>query len=363
MRANKTRKTITPFFVIFVLGYLTACSSLSSKVDYKDEGNRTKTNVGNGVIYYMPKKDIKLVVTVDASGIRKPSVESGDSMPDLSSRFVMDFSENWIGKNHLKIGINSKGLLTSTDSDVESGIDDILKNLAKAAGNLTAMGTMADSSKIASADCPSGQTVAHFVDPSKTLSSDSFCNFNILIERLGFSGNSNDSENFKQNKLFGSLGPDLGWSGLFYKQELPYRVTFTDKASDTKFQFIVFSPNESPVSFMPTSKTFFSDNLAKYTLTDGILTSAEQTTHGEIVALSALPADIISSYFQAIGTMFGQFNTNAANQKSTLENERALAVAEMKKQICLAAYAANNPTGKTGDELKAALDNVIKACQ
>ena len=308
-------------------------------------------------------KDIKLAVTIDTDGKQTPSVETGDPMPDLSSRFAMNFSENWIGQNHLKIVVNTKGLLTSTDSDMTSSIADILKNLAKTAGYITALADKSTTSQ--PSKCPPGQKVVKFLDPKQVLTTPlSLCNFSVKIERLGFSDKSLGSESFKQKKLFGSWGPELGWSGLFYKQELPYRVTFTDNAStDNAFEFIAFSPNESPVSFMPASKTFFSDNIAKFTLTDGILTSAEQTTKGEIVALSALPADVISAYFEAIGSMFTHLNTNATNQKSALDNEQALAVTEIKKQVCLAAIAANNPTGKSGDALKMALDNITKACQ
>lgn len=357
---DKSNKTIAALFGMFGFGCLAACSSLSSKVDYKEANQRAETKVDDGVIYYMPKKDIKIAVTIDKDGNRSPSVESGDSMPDLSSRFSMNFSENWIGKNHLKIGVNTKGLLSTTNSDMTSGVGDILKNVAKTAGYL---GILSESTKSTSSKCPPGQKIVMFVDPEQTMETPALCNFTVKIERLGFSGNSADSESFKQNKLFGSLGPELGWSGLFYKQELPYRVTFTDDASEIKFQFIAFSPNESPVSFMPASKTFFSNNKAEFALTDGILTSAEQTTDGEIVALSAIPAEVISAYFDAIGTMFSKFGTNAANQKTAISNEQSLAVAEIKKQVCLSAIAVNNPTGKAGDELKVALDNITKACQ
>jgi hypothetical protein len=137
-------------------------------------------------------------------------------------------------------------------------------------------------------------------------------------------------------------------SGFFYKQELPYIVTVTDKASRNQSQFLAYSPDEAPISFAPVTRTVFAHNKLSATFSDGVLTGFDEQVDGELVGLTALPADVISAYFTAVGSMFQGLKEKTSNQTDLVNAQANLAVAKVKQQACAAAIAAN-PLNGTDD--------------
>lgn len=347
-------RKLSSFVATALCGLLAACSSVASKVE-------TSTDpVDDGVIYYMPMRAIKITVSVDNSGKETPAVEAGDTVPDLSRRFVLDYERNWVGKNHLVVGVSSSGLLTSSNADTVSGVITIAKNLSQAAGDLTAAAAAAPAHALVVQPppapppaCKQGQSYVELVWPGSG-SPYPLCNFHITVTLLGPSP-------VKQNDTPRIRAFGVSQSGLFYKHDLPYLVTLEDSSAG-RSQFIAMSPSESEVDFVPVTRTFFANNTGNITLANGIVTSVDQSSDGELVAASELPADIISAYFSAIGSLFSQFSTNSANQTTNISNAQALSVAKIKQQACAAAIAANPIAGKTPDEAQAAITTIKNAC-
>jgi hypothetical protein len=136
--------------------------------------------------------------------------------------------------------------------------------------------------------------------------------------------------------------------GIFYRRHLPYKVTVINKAKDenqTKDEssrdFIAFSPNESPIYFLPFPKSFLADTKADAKLgTDGGLTNFDVTDESEALALLTLPADIIGAYFGAIGKMFDWQKGALAKEKEYLGALNDLSVEKLKSENCQSAIKA-----------------------
>lgn len=281
----------------------------------------------DGLIYYMPKKDILVVVNVAEKGegegkvieVDRIDISETAAYPDLSEKFVLKHQNNLLGKNELNVGVGLNGLLQSTKSITTSSVNQAFINLAETLGYLAPLG--------AAPVCSIGEH--SFIYHPDNANPPKACGMPVKIERLSVSDGQGTGKN-KGEKV----------SGVFYKQNIPYQVTVTGGAISKSA--IVFSPSGSPTYFMPVSGTFFSDNKADFGFVDGIPNKYDQTTDGELVALFKLPADIIGAYFGAVGRIFDSFKTADQKKAEALTQEVQLALREQKVKNCMAAIKTGN---------------------
>lgn len=334
---------------------LPACSSIISKPD-------SGASVSDGIVYYMPRRPIKITATFDKDGNPSASVDPGDTIADPSRRFMLDYSENFVGTNHMNITVNSQGLLEGSNADTTSGIDTIVKNIATAMGQITALakpaappvGPLVKAGPAVGCQPNESYTVLLFPEDKQG----SICKISIKIERALLTGEV-PAPTPNPNARVANASSH---SGVFYRTDVAYRVTLTDLNLQTH-DFLAYSPDESPIFFVPVTKTLFSNNKTNITITDGTLKSIDQSSDGELVALSQLPSDAISAYLTAVGSVFSSLGSNVADQKTLISNQESLSVAQIKKQACLSSIAANDLKNKTGTDLSAAVSNVVAACQ
>lgn len=135
-------------------------------------------------------------------------------------------------------------------------------------------------------------------------------------------------------------------SGLYYRQQEPYLIQV--QGAGINSAAVLMAPNESPVRFLPVSKTFFSGNSADFAFEDGVPTKYKQETEGEIVALLKLPADVLSAYFSAAGAVFDAFKERDQKEAAALAESLKLEVARKKYEACIVALKA---AGKDGGAL------------
>ncbi|MCD2453798.1 hypothetical protein GO003_025825 [Methylicorpusculum oleiharenae] len=144
---------------------LTGCASITSEVicGEADPAKNDKAAIGSevnichsrrsisdGIVYYMPKRDIRINVTVtrieaQSKGTSKPDQtednkkqitvslvdnRGGETLPDLRNVFLLRYSKNWIGQNNMAVGVSPLGLLTITHADTINKINDIATYLA-----------------------------------------------------------------------------------------------------------------------------------------------------------------------------------------------------------------------------------------
>jgi hypothetical protein len=354
------------------------CSSVTSRVE------DIKSSVEDGVVYYVPRRPIKVSITLAAAAAPPapppqgiPSVDTIDATADLKHRFILNYDQNWIGKNHLNIGVNTNGLLTTSNADTTSGITTIVQNLAKAIGSAQALAAAA--APVRAPQAPAGATPAPPCQPGRVYTmllypedvgdtEEHLCNFSIHLMNLDGTKITSTPPPPDNKRAENLQSPE---SGIFYKHDLPYLVNVRDPnggPTGPATSFIAFSPDLAPIAFVPVTRTLFSDNQTNITLSQGTVTAVDATASGELVALSELPADFISAYTTAIGGVFSQIGTNIKDQTAILQNQQALALATAQKQACTLALAANkaaldpsNIVGKTGNDLVTAVTNINNA--
>jgi hypothetical protein len=329
--------------------------------------------VGDGVVYYMPEQPIKVTLTFAAKSKKiphppgVPSVQSLDPAPDLTQRFLLTYDKNLFGKNHLNVSVTTAGLLTTANTDTTSDVVTIVQNLGKDIGDIQALAMSFVEPQAAPKNanpCPAGQTYTLLIRPDDFMGdvdSRSLCGYRIEMATL-------DGTKPIKYKSTAHLSDTTAKPGVFYKQELPYLVTVTDPAGDPPSIFVVYSPDLSPTGFLPVTTTFFSDNQTKITLSNGTLTSVDESADGEVSAAVGLPAAFIDAYATAVGSLFKQLGTNVQDQTSLIDNERALAVAGAQQSACRAVMLSSKPTldpanlrGKVGVDLTTAVNNISAA--
>ncbi|MCD2453790.1 hypothetical protein GO003_025785 [Methylicorpusculum oleiharenae] len=150
--------------------------------------------------------------------------------------------------------------------------------------------------------------------------------------------------------------------GVYYKQDRPYKVIIYEKDRNASAIFNAFSPNESGVYLAPISETLFTDNTSDITLINGVVNSLKQNTDSELLGLAKIPASALGGFTSALGEIFVGLKKVSENESNNLSNE--LSVLWNKQMItrCQMAIAANNPAGKTGDELTIAFNAIQTAC-
>lgn len=215
----------------------------------------------DGLIYYMPKKDIVITFNVREENnesendtkkkkneknqlqqamspekrkiVYVTNVDVTPAYPDGSEYYVLKHKVNLLGDNKTDIGINEKGLLSnSTKAIMISKVNESLKNLAYSVGagvTLFALdGTSQAHQEIIS--CPEvGNYIfkIKFDDIKKVKEGkiedtyeDTLCGMDVRIEATSSSQAQSFSGTERKDK-------DRGESGIFYRQLTPYSVTIT----------------------------------------------------------------------------------------------------------------------------------------
>ena len=309
------------------------CASVSSTAD-----DPLREAQREGLVYWLPKRDIKITVTVDENSVASVVAGSGDMEPDYSKKkFVLNYSTNLIGTNALDVTVNEKGLLGAVVSETTVKLNEVLQEIAKFAPS-------ARTTQPAIAACPRG-TYQRLI-PAEDKKKDSLCGYEISVTRLDTRPSAAEDPTFYS---------DSGRSGIYYRQQLPYRVEITppltaNNTRQDRRDFLVFSPSESPVYFLPVKRTLFSNNKADFAFTEGVPTMYNQSTDGELIGLLKLPANVIGAYFGAIGEIFTYKKKAVDSQQQYLDSQAKMAVEIVKFQACKEAV----NIGKTGEELNAA---------
>jgi hypothetical protein len=407
--------------VVFLLA---GCASVASRVD-GEAVPTTEYKVGDGVVYYMPYRPIKISVTFAAPPPAKsppqgaPSVETIDATADLgkaSKRFLLNPQRSWIGKNHSNIGVTPSGLLTTSTAETTSGISTLIQNIGKAVASIRGVTRPLVVSPVPppppcpKTSCPAGSTYTLLLYPDQVLDNSPhqcpdaaprdatectdtdtlnanepylsstgaikacLCGFSITVTDLG----GKSPHDFRPNNTAHIAEGTREQYGIFYKQELPYLVTIGDPAKGESSQFIASSPNLAPISYMPVTWGIFADNQTNIVLHEGIVTSVDSVTTGELVALAELPADFITAYTGAIGALFAQLGKNTEAETTLRNNQTALAAATIKQTACTSTIEANRPALEPSNfaggidqpaltaataKLNAALANIQAACK
>ena len=296
---------------------LTACSTIYSGPP--DSGDK-------GLYYYMPKKDFIATITMAKGEVTKVALSESAAYPDLATRYVLTYGQNAVNKNTMSVGVNERGLLTSTTSEITPGISDVLKGVASVAGTFQALGGERAQEAGAPPPCPDGDQV--FVVEAREGSYPGLCGVNLKVHLVADAPAQETLESAKT-------------AGIYYRQYLPYRVTATRGSG--KVEGLLFSPSQSPTHLLPIALSFFAHNKADFAFTDGVPTKFNQDADGELVGLLKLPADVIAAYFSAIGATFDAFSGADTKQASALAAETKLDLAKQKYAACLAAIKANDP--------------------
>ncbi len=160
-------------------------------------------------------------------------------------------------------------------------------------------------------------------------------------------------------------------SGIFFRHELPYLVTVRGPPSYAiKLDTVITSPDESETDFFPVKRSFFANNSANISITDGEITSVDQTTKSEVAAAVGLPAAFVGSYTAAVGQVFSSLSTNSADQQKLIQQvlstnatqNQAAAVAVVQNQICAKTVASYNLANMSTADLAKAQTAIKAAC-
>jgi hypothetical protein len=138
----------------------------------------------------------------------------------------------------------------------------------------------------------------------------------------------------------------------------------------TENDAVVFSPNESETDFFPVKLSFFANNTANITVTDGVITAVDQTTKSEVAAAVGIPAGFINSYTTAVGQLLsGLSNVSADQQKLILQmiatngaQNQAAVVAAVQNQLCAKTVAKYNFSTMSAADIATALAAIKVAC-
>lgn len=329
------------------LGLLTATAALAATLTGCASMNSSPISANlptDGLVYYLPKKNIvvsvvKAAATTPATGlVTTVSVSATAAYPDLTKPYALQFSENWIGKNTMKIGVSTTGLLSTSKSTTVPGITDALKNLAESAGMLASPGLSAAPPP----PKPCGQGTHTFViELTEALLGESVprdvCELKLRVRRLATG-----------TVIKAEAAPAVAGearTGLYYRQEEAFSVEVkdpTDPSNRVNTTSVVLSPSLSPTRFLPVARTLFARNEADFGFTDGMPTKYDQETEGELIGLFKLPAEVIGAYFAAVGRLFDNLKAQDTKQAEVLVAAAKLELAKKKYEACIEAIKAKN---------------------
>jgi hypothetical protein len=295
-----------------------------------------------GLLYYMPKRDIVITVT-NANG-KVTSITATPSTPyaDREKSFLLQYQAHLLAKNTMDIDVSEAGLLTSSKANQTGDAVAALGGLGTLAGYLRGSNLVIQSAagesvvaKAAPSKCNLDGTHT-FLFPVDDSKEHPVCDgITVTITRHGWTPET-------RNDPASSLQSDVAYAGVFYRNNLPYKVKITSVGLNS--EAIVHSPSESKTHFLPLARTVFANNDAKITLSNGAAVPSKyvQDTDGEGAALLKLPAAILTPYFAAIGQMFTWRSAQRTSQASDMTSATNLELAKIKYQKCLDAIEAKD---------------------
>lgn len=325
-----TRRAVS---VVAVSAALSGCASVVSTMEPKA--------TSGGLLYYMPKRDILVTVT-NASG-KTTSITAVASMAyaDRGKTYQLEYQPHMLAKNTLDLDVSEAGLLTSTNANQTGDAVAALAGLGTLAGYMRGSSLL-----IQSAPNPGAVTMTA---PANNCTLDGAHTFLFAAEEKTHEICGNTIKvTIKQlwkkplTEPSSSLAEGQSYAGVFYRNNLPYKVTIA--SGQLNAEVIVHSPSESNNYFLPVARTLFANNDAKITLSNGagVPSKYSQNTDGEVAALLKLPAAILTPYFAAIGQIFSGRSAQRTSQSSDMTNAVALEMFKIKYQKCLDAIEAKD---------------------
>jgi hypothetical protein len=336
-RANADRLCVCILLVL-----LSGCAIVSS------QRTNAEAPAEFGVSYYLPKKDVIVSLTIGDAGTAPAFAVSGtDAYPDLSARFIARYHQSWIGDDDLKVGVTTNGLLSSADASFTSQASTILQNIAKTAGSVMAFAKPASGGG-GTQKCPCNAkgtyserfSIDSSVGAAEQTRDAEYCGYTVKLSRL-------DAQPYPSVGINDIVECDKGarhcktYNGFFYRQEQPYlvRVNPDGRCGLPAQAAIVLSPNNAPLEFLKVERGLFANAHAIFAFTDGSLTSYEEIRPSEVAAFTAIPADVMSAYFAAIGNMFVSRKTAVQDQADYNTAVMSLLNGQQKLKACTAALA------------------------
>jgi hypothetical protein len=333
MPRSRTRmRGVKWMFSAVCLLFLGACASIKS-VPYSAESYGSK----GGMIYFLPKRDVVVTVTVsDSEPFRTVNFGASEAYADATKGFIAQPIVTHAGKIDTAIVVNSAGLLSAGNSaKFTSEVGAIATNIAKDAGlAFLSQATVVSDCKAGvyqmriNLACGDGEPCADAKgDVEKTV-----CGLKIKVEPLA--------------KAL-EAGTDFGGkeeNGLFYRIALPYKVSASesDKVLATG---TVFLPNDSPTFFLRDPKGFFADKQMTASFDNGVATSYGIVAESELKGLTAIPAQVVSEYFGAIGAMFEKKQGAVTGESDFVKAQATLELQRIKLRACTMALGKSDKQG------------------
>ncbi len=279
----------------------------------------------NGLNYYLPKKDLLVTVTVDKAQPTAITIGTTAAYPDLLETYVLLHNGNWVSKHESDISVNDAGLLTKSDSIQTSQSTSLAEAIGSAAA-ATVADEPADDEPRTSTECEPGTFSKTWKFEKVIVEENGPCGIKVTVEQLG----TQEAVNAK-----GDPNPADTESGVYYRQNIPYRVTV--KFDGSQVSKLILSPSESASYFLPAAKGFFASSESKFSFNDGVPEKFKTTSNGEVLGALTFPAEVIKGYFAAVGALFQSFSTADTNETTALQNELILEREKAKFEACIEA--------------------------
>ena len=321
--------------VIPAAACLCACSSIETH-KLTAEASKSHPESQRGLVYYLPRKDVVVTVTIENGKVKTLDATASAVYADTEAPYVLQFGGNAVAQNTLHITTDENGVLSTAQTSSEPQIE---AALAVYAGlKVPAAAVPQAVAPAAKAQCNSG-TYAIAYDVASPPSQVNFiCDAVVTIER---------ARGAAPLDFLPTVGTET--SGIYYRQNLPYRVRLRSDQGGLGIDKIILSPTQSPPIFLPIRKNFFAKSSSQLTIKDGVVTDYQQQSDGEVTAALKLPADILSAYFGAIGAVFSGFSDRDSKEAAKLNAETQLQLAKQKHDACSDAIAKK----ASADDLKA----------
>jgi hypothetical protein len=402
-----------------LLESLTGCAAVVSEEVGVTDGKPDPTP--DGIPYFLPRRPFVITVAMPGTGnVPTVTVASGTAEPYLSKRFALKPGINLLANNEFNVTVGPNGLLETSNSNATSQVATTVQNAAATVASFAGLPNLAGAPRfiaamqqrvnlgpilpqaapappvaptkgVAIACPPRGSAYQYLAYPEDDQEPSKY--------PIRICGGPTDSYTFqimwkRADGGLGTFGADnatadkaakaRSWfSGLFFRHELPYLVTVEttltggNSSIPSIANYALTSPDESETDFFPINRSFFANNTANITITDGVLTAVDQTTQSEVAAAVGMPAVWLSSYTTALGQLLSGLTNISGDQQKLLQQLQATALTQSQSafiqyqanaaavaqyQLCVKAVATNRSAMMDPNTAQAAAAAIQAAC-
>ena len=314
----------------------------------KFDNTTSSLSATDGVIYFLPRQLHQVELTQDDKCMTTLKITESDLVPDTKLKFIIKPYANSFRDDTLNLKTTPAGLLSSTASTSDGKLDEIVVDIA---GAIASFGSINTASVPNNSNCAPKKSIGIYDLAMKQVRDDLVKEAKEIKFDLKFE---NQLDTLNSTILDQNLKTKLSTqSGIFYRRPVTYTavVSCLNKSNCAPEIINLNLPQAGPIGYIIPKGSSLSAESDTLTFENGLLTDWNTVRKSPVAEIAKLPVEIAQEIITVPSSLLtlrtqnlndlasleqartGIESATTANTSSSIQNERAILLEELRLEI------------------------------